>query len=95
MNRFLARVSNSLNPLICHSRKRSIDRHTIRGLSAAKIEKAFEMIQEFNRDQSDEQRFIEAWSGQVCIVASVEDVRLIVEGIAIAQAGHTKYIRNT
>ena len=31
---------------------------------------------------SDEQRFIEAWSGQVCIVASVEDVRLIVEGIS-------------
>ena len=25
MNRFLARVSNSLNPLICHSRKRSND----------------------------------------------------------------------
>ena len=25
MNRFLARVSNSLNPLICHSRKRSIE----------------------------------------------------------------------
>lgn len=31
---------------------------------------------------ADEQRFIEAWSGQVCIVASVEDVRLIVEGIS-------------
>ena len=25
MNRFLARVSNSLNPLICHSRKRSTE----------------------------------------------------------------------
>ena len=31
---------------------------------------------------SDEQRFIEAWAGQVFIVGSIEDVRLIVEGIS-------------
>lgn len=30
---------------------------------------------------TDEQRFTEGWSGQVCIVASVEDVRLIVGNI--------------
>ena len=32
------------------------DRRTIRGLSEAKIEKAFEIIQEFNKDQSDEEK---------------------------------------
>ena len=30
---------------------------------------------------ADEQRFIEAWSGQIHIVSSVAEVRLIVEGI--------------
>jgi len=29
----------------------------------------------------DEQRFIESRSGQVCLVSSVADVRLVVEGI--------------
>jgi len=36
--------------------KLGTDRRTIRGLSEAKIEKAFEMIQEFNKDQSDEEK---------------------------------------
>jgi len=30
---------------------------------------------------ADEQRFIEAWLGQVCVVVSVEDVRLVFESI--------------
>ena len=36
--------------------KLGTDRRTIRGLSEAKIEKAFEMIQEFNKDQSDPEK---------------------------------------
>jgi len=36
--------------------KLGTDRRTIRGLSEAKIEKAFEMIQQFNRDQSPTER---------------------------------------
>ena len=40
----------------CQLAKLGTDRRTIRGLSEAKIEKAFEMIQEFNKDQSDEEQ---------------------------------------